>query len=277
MIVVGEKEDGAEINTKEFELDNELSIITKKNILPPRIIKKIGDRIKESKIEITKEQLYKLVEKIQEIIQTYERPGQFERHEVEKHVSDEIDRKMETVINEENTDMKKIADTVEQLKERIKIIEENRLDGIKGAKGRIIKTKDVKSLEKIDFLGEEMQPLEEVPNDPESIVVLMKWLQYLVDKTGKNNLPDVLGYYVDIDWISDDVRLDLIKYSKGIIDENIKEGVNKESVNLSTKDHIQSLLFIQKLKGIHLDERFMFRIDREMEKLAKSIEDYQTK
>jgi flagellar protein FlaD len=103
----------------------------------------------------------------------------------------------------------------------------------------------------------------------------MKWLQYLVDRTGKNNLPDTLGYYVDIGWISEDVRLDLINYSKGITEEPAQTGTHPPF--LPTKDHLQSLLFIQKLKGIQLDDRFLIKIERDMEKIVKSLEGYPLK
>ncbi len=250
---------------EEFDLDAELSIIVEKNMLPSRIAEKIGEKLTEKNINVTKEQLYKLVEKIQSAIQTYTGSSQtFTPVNFSKDAATEV-----------NADMKTLVESIEKLEERIKNIEENKISGLKGVTGKLVRTKDIKSLETEIQLQEEMEPLFEILNDPESVVVLMKWLQYLVDKLGKNNLPDILGYYVDIDWISDDVRLDLIKYSKGITDA--KEGLKKGMTNLSTRDHIQSLLFIQKLKGQQLDERFIWKIDREMEKMAKSIEDYQFK
>jgi flagellar protein FlaD len=252
--------------TEESELDVELSIIVEKNMLPPKIAEKIGEKLKERDINITKEQLYKLVEKIQSAIQTF---AGFNQTFVP--VNDSNDATVEV-----NADMKTLVESIEKLEERIKNVEESELQKVKGVTGRLVKTKDIKTVKKTDVtLQEEMEPLLEISNDPESVVVLMKWLQYLVDKLGKNNLPNILGYYVDVDWISDDVRLDLIKYSKGITDA--EEGTKKGTTNLSTKDHIQSLLFIQKLKGQQLDERFIWKIDREMEKMAKSIEDYQFK
>ena len=250
--------------TEEFDLDVELATIVEKNMLPSRIAEKIGEKLKEKNIKITKEQLYKLVEKIQSAIQTY--TGQtFVPVNYSKDAAAEV-----------NANMKELVESIEKLEERIKDIEDTKLEGLKGVTGRLVKTKDIKTVEKAGVvLQEEMEPLFEISNDPESIVVLMKWLQYLVDKLGKNNLQDILGYYVDIDWISDDVRLDLIKYSKGITDA--KEGAKRGMTNLSTRDHIQSLLFIQKLKGQQLDERFIWKIDREMEKMTKSIEEYQFK
>jgi len=255
--------DEREQNLVPFELDQELSIIVKNNGLPQRIADKIGQKIKEHNIQLTRNQLYQLVEKIQNVLQSSGLP-----------VSPL--RKSDETAAYQSADMKKLLDSIDQLKDRIRVIENGNFKGLKGPSHRLVKTKDIKVTDKVDLsYQEEIEPLLDIANDPESIVVLMKWLQYLVDKIGKEKLPELLGYYVDIDWISDDVRLDMIKYSKGITDNSKKDTTHQP--NLSTKDHIQSLLFIQKLKGIELDDRFIFRIDRQMEKMARSIEEYQFK
>ena len=174
----------------------------------------------------------------------------------------------------ENNDMKKLVETIEQMQKRLTAIERGHRVNLKGSYPPTVTTRDIKTFDDIHvtLTEEDFYPLLEIPNDPESVVVLMKWLQYLVDKVGKNHLPDILSYYVDIGWISDDVRLDLIKYSKGITEEHPGQSPPPQSPNLPTKDHIQSLLYIQKLKGIYLDDRFVCRIEREMEKLTKSLE-----
>jgi len=265
---VGKIEDENQSSTSGFNLDAELSIIIKNNILPRRIVEKIGEKIKENKIKINKEQLYKLVDKIQNVIQS--------KNGINQNIGiNTPDQKIEQ-ISVTSSDMEKLVESIEKLKDRIKNIEENNLKDFESGKNRFVETKDIKILNKGNEVNlEEIEPLLELTNDPESVVVLMKWLQYLVDKLGKDNLPDVLSYYVDIDWISDDVRLDLIKYSKGITCD--KDSIKKIPANLSTKDHIQSLLFIQKLKGQQLDDRFIWKIDREMEKMAKSLDGYQLK
>jgi len=251
-------------STEKLEIDSELSKIVEKKLLSPKIAEKIQKKLKENNIKISKEQLYRLVEKIQDTMQKYERFGPSESKKTE--------------LTTDNKDMKKLADTIEKLGERIRIIEENQFENLKGITGKTIKMSDIKTGTKTSVpFQEEIEPLTVVPNDPENIVVLMKWLQYLVDKLGKNKLPDILGYYADIGWISDDVRFDIINYSKGITNEITKKDTEKASPTLSTKDHIQSLLFIQRLKGRQLDDRFMFRLDREIEKMEKSIEDYQFK
>lgn len=243
-----------------FNLDAELSAIKKKNVLPPRIIDKIGGMLKEKNIAITKEQLYLLLDKIQSVLQAYAPSGQSFTPLSSSNSSDGSD------------DMKTLFESIERIEERIERIEEEKLAFMKENADGIVKVDDVKTLDSVDNgLHHGIEPLCEIGNDPESVVVLMKWLQYLVDKIGKSNLGDILGYYVDVEWISDDVRLDLLKYSKGISDA--KEAVKKGMNNLSTKDHIQSLLFIQKLKGHQLDEHFVWKIDREMEKMSKSIDE----
>ena len=169
--------------------------------------------------------------------------------------------------------MKRLYDDVADLKDRLQAIEQNSLEGVRGVTGRLVKTQDIHSPPRSSADQDGLQPLEAIPSDPESIVIVMKWLSYMVERIGKRNLPDVLGYYVDIGWISDDVRLDLINYSKGIIEEPRPE-TQQTPTALPTKDHLQSLLFIQKLKGIHLDDRFLCKIDREMERMTKSLEQY---
>jgi len=275
-------EDVGEKPLDEFELGSELSAIAANNILPSRIVNKIGDKLKDKNIEITKSQLYNLVDKIKTVMRTH---AKFEHtKKIKEPENPESNNKPEKLMVqpqpiEQNADMKKLVETIEQLNARLTNIEQNGLKDVETPKIKTVTEKDIETTEKVEvsIKGEEMYPLIEIPNDPESIVVLMKWLQYLVDKVGKAHLPDVLGYYVDIGWISDDVRLDLIKYSKGLTEENKGSENKKETPNLPSKDHLQSLLFIQKLKGAQIDERFMGRIEREMGKLAKSLDSYQFK
>ena len=263
---------------EELEVAAELATIIERNMLPQRIAQRIGEKIKEKNIKVTKDQLYKLVEKIQSTLRSYtsSTSSQLEQQKKAEHlILVKEEKKPWNSTTVQTTDMMQLVEAVEKLGERLKVIEENRIEGIKGVTGKLVKTKDIKTLESAEILGEDIQPLEHIPSDPESIVVIMKWLQYLVEKIGKNNLPDVLGYYVDIGWISDDVRLDLISYSKGITGEPAQTGT--QSSHLPTRDHLQSLLFIQKLKGLQLDERFLSKIDRDMEKMVKSLEGYQLK
>ncbi|MFO7678326.1 MAG: FlaD/FlaE family flagellar protein [Thermoplasmatota archaeon] len=254
--------------TQEVNIDRELSTIIEKNILPRSIVAKIGIKLKDKHINLTKDQFNKLIKKIQSELKGYtsDEPALKQQERYDRYSSSSKD----------DATMIELIHSLDNLEKRIQEIEENNLIELKKLSEKVLIPNNIKTIEKINSpILSKMDPLREIPYDPESVVVIMKWLQYLVDKLGKNNLADILGYYVDIDWISDDVRLDLIKYSKGISDD--KETVKKASHNLSTKEHIQSLLYIQKLKGQHMDEKFIWKIDREIEKMSKSIEEYQFK
>jgi archaeal flagellar protein FlaD len=260
---------------EENEVGLEINYVIEHNLLPQRIAQKVGEKLKEKNIKVTKEQLYRLIEKIQNALQTYapQTFNQLKKVEFSQITRDEKKSNIDSMI--QTTDMKKLLDNIDQLNLRLKNLEERQIHGVKGVSGKLVQTKDIKTLDPEEVVEVNMEPLEHIPSDPESIVVIMKFLQHLVDKTGKNNLPDVLGYYVDIGWISDDVRLDLIGYSKGIIEETT--ATTSKTSHLPTRDHLQSLLFIQRLKGTQLDERFLSKIERDMEKMTKSLEGYPLK
>jgi flagellar protein FlaD len=114
--------------------------------------------------------------------------------------------------------------------------------------------------------------LNEIPLDAQSTVILMKWLQYLIDKLGKSQASDVLNFYADVGWITEDIKYDLLKYIKGITDEKPQEGKEKNR-KITSKEHIHSLLFIQKLKGKNIDD-FLWKVDQDLEKFFKNIEDH---
>jgi flagellar protein FlaD len=89
-----------------------------------------------------------------------------------------------------------------------------------------------------------------------------------MNKVGKANLSSVLQYYADIGWISDKSIKDILEYSEGITEEKKPEG----NQSLQAKDHIQSLLFIQRLKGEQPDGYFLSRIERDISKMTRGME-----
>ena len=141
---------------------------------------------------------------------------------------------------------------------------------------KIVTTEDIKFPNQTKQIVREwnLDPLIEIPGDTESIIILMKWLQSLIDKCGRQNLSNILDYYVDIGWISDDVKISLIDYSQGITGD---EKTLKEVSDLPSKDHIESLLFIQKLKGIQFDKHFIDRIEGEITRMTKKVSNYNSK
>ncbi len=246
------------------DLEKELSTLVYKKVIPSKIAEKLEKKLKEKNVKLSKEQLHALVYKIREVINDI-RSGK-------TPVSGGVD-----------TDTQGLIETIERLEGRISSIESGRPSKTKG-----FTTNDIHIPGKTRSTNYEwdMDPLMDIPNDPESIIILMKWLQYLVDKCGHSHLSDILDYYVDIEWISDDAKISLLDYSQGITEGYSKSGTEdgekerekgKTFSDLPAKDHIQSLLFIQKLKGTHLDKHFLDRIDGELTRIAKKLDNYKFK
>jgi archaellum component FlaD/FlaE len=244
--------------SNDYDLGNELSNLVNQKVIPQRIAEKLEKKLKEKKIKISKQQLYTLVYKLRDIINDYKK-------------SDHIKNKTESPVWEkQDTDMQNLIQTVENLEERISHIESGAPSDLK-----VVTTDDIK----VNQEEWELTPLKDIPNDPERIIVIMKWLQFLIDKCGRDNLTNILDYYVDIGWISEDAKIRLVDFSHGITEDNMEgENVsNKDITNLPSKDHIQSLIFIQKLKGKELDKHFLDKIDGELNRISKKLNNYQFK
>jgi flagellar protein FlaE len=260
-----------------FDLENELSSLVEKKVISRRIADRLEKKLNEKKVNISKEQLQILVKKIGEIVRTYS------RSEKPLNNENEILKVEKNQEKKSNTDMNQLIETVEKMKQKLSTIETGiakNEEKNKTTLPKIVTTDDIKIPKSIETTIKEFEfePLTEIPNDPENIIVLMRWLQYLIDKCGHINLSTILDYYIDIRWISQDAKLILIDYSNGITEDNSKrEIVKREIIDLPSKDHIQSLFFIQKLKGKDIDKHFIDRIDGELTRITKKLDNYHFK
>ena len=104
-------------------------------------------------------------------------------------------------------------------------------------------------------------------NRPETSIILLNWIQFLMEKVGRNNLTDILEYYVDIDWISEEVSSEMLDYASGI-----DYFVERPTWKLLPEDHTRSLLFIEQLRGRKLDKNLISRLERDLDKIIRSSE-----
>lgn len=253
-----------------FELEKELSTLVAKAVIPSFVADKINEKLNKAGLKLTLVQLYDLIDFIKKEMKVRQHSKHPSYVKEGKETGD-----LAGIKEEEDVAIDRIFKTIERLSNRIKRVEEARIKGFDGSTGKIVTTEDIEVPEKISIPRHgKVYPLDEIPNDPECIVVLMKWLQNLVDKVGKDNLLDVLEYYVDVGWLSDKVITNLIEYSEGITEERREgEETGKKISDLQTKDHLQSLLFIQRLKGEQPDSYFLSRIERELSKMTKNLGD----
>jgi flagellar protein FlaD len=110
--------------------------------------------------------------------------------------------------------------------------------------------------------------LECIRADPTSVVVLLNWIEFLMERVGRNNLMDALDYYVDIGWINEAVMSEIMAYARGI-----DYYVEKPTWRLLPEDHTKSLLFIERLSGRKIDRNMLSSIDREMAKVKHGLEE----
>ncbi|MCD4843641.1 MAG: hypothetical protein K8R25_04040 [Methanosarcinales archaeon] len=111
--------------------------------------------------------------------------------------------------------------------------------------------------------------LEDVENDSESSIILLNWVEFLMEKVGKNNLMDVLDYYNEIGWISEKISNKILVYASGIdyYDE-------KPTWKLMPEDHTKSLMFIERLCGKKMNINAIHKIERDMDKVKHHSEPY---
>ncbi len=109
--------------------------------------------------------------------------------------------------------------------------------------------------------------LQSVGNEADHVKIAMELLDFLLKMVGPNNLPSILDYYIEIGWISETARLDLLAYasSLGFAEE-------KPDWKMSTEDHLKSLWFIDQLCGHKTDKTRLFRVNYEIEKMYKGID-----
>lgn len=116
--------------------------------------------------------------------------------------------------------------------------------------------------------GQSIQ-LAHIMKNSTSIKLCMEWLEFLMELVGRNNLPDILSYYEELGWITEDVRMELMRYAEGI-----DFYMEKPDWKLTPDDHVKSIWFIENLAGIKVDKNKLSVIDRDIEKVRKSSEIY---
>ncbi len=72
--------------------------------------------------------------------------------------------------------------------------------------------------------------------NPKNELVLLEWLDFLFKNNDMQDFIEVLSYYVDLGWISSNVRNYLISYARGII-KNEKGDKTFSEVQMGTKKY----------------------------------------
>ncbi len=255
-------------------LEKELHVLVEKNVISQRIAEKIKQKVQKEKLSINQNDLVKLIDHVQLLLNS--RTSKEHSHQIFGN---------NTIQHQEIPDSPEFSLTLKQnsmphdtLQREISAIEKKLEKINKEQKKYDEEPEDLPKKQK-NVISQNKHhsivPLSELVNDPEHIIVLFKWLQYLIDKIGSEQLPSMLNYYVDIHWISENVCMNLLKYAKGITFEEEEKTKQHHLSTFTTTDHLQSFLFIQKLKGTALTEDFLWKIDNELEQMERALHYHQ--
>jgi len=121
------------------------------------------------------------------------------------------------------------------------------------------------------FAPSEKPRLEDVPlQDTRSIMILLKWIEFMLERVGHEGLRDLLNYYVDINWISERVMFIVLKFAKGIklYHENSDW---RPAGYMNVKDHMTSLLFIEALRTGKFDRDVVMKVERDIYSIRKEV------
>ncbi len=112
--------------------------------------------------------------------------------------------------------------------------------------------------------------LTSIPESTRSMMFLLKWIEFMIERVGYDGLSDLLDYYVDIGWISEDVMFEVLKYSKGIRLYHEKSDWRPVGY-MTVQDHIMSLLFIEALRTGKMNKDLLLDVERQVYRIKKEV------
>lgn len=124
------------------------------------------------------------------------------------------------------------------------------------------------SVEKGDEKQTDGLKLKMLPTDPKRIIFLLKWIEYLVERVGYEELENALDYYVDIGWISEEVLFTILRYAKGVKLYHEKSDWRPVGY-LNVQDHIMSLMFIEALRTGKFSRETIMEVEREVFRMKR--------
>ena len=140
-----------------------------------------------------------------------------------------------------------------------------------------------------------MPILMDIRRDPMTLTLLMRWVEFLLERVTREKFSLVIDYYVEIGWISGNVRSQVLAYARGEMQDITKymggeEDISDESPDLkvtsaavykkvddwrlSADDHLKSMLFISKMAGIEVDRDKLNSLEQQIKRFKENLEGY---
>ncbi|MEM2934231.1 MAG: FlaD/FlaE family flagellar protein [Halobacteria archaeon] len=189
---------------------------------------------------------------LQEIKAKEEKMQTLTPEQIEAKLLELRDKLPPTVITELEQNLKKVKVTEEQFKEIIaRVMQaytstafESELEKINQRLNEL----DNSVSYFVKYLENEFQkPSIEIGSDIISTSILLKWVEFLLSRTGEEYLGEVLKTYVDLGWITE-----ALSSKMQLLARTLHIPTEAKNPKLEAKDHIQSLIFIERLKAVNL-------------------------
>ncbi len=112
--------------------------------------------------------------------------------------------------------------------------------------------------------------LEAIGDDVVSLMVALRWLEFLLDNYGAENTLDILDYYESLGWISPSAKEQMFKFTKIT---GIMAPAQEYKIKPTIQDHIVTMLFIEKLNGGEISRDLIERLERDFRLLKKGVDE----
>lgn len=132
--------------------------------------------------------------------------------------------------------------------------------------------------------------LSRLPSDYLSNVVVMRWVEFLLNRVVRDRLPLVLDYYKDIGWISEEVKSVIMAVARGENQDFDAPEIEEESEfdlsqipmgktdykmiddwRMTAEDHLRSLLFIHMMAGDRVDKNRLSTLEQTITDIKRSL------
>jgi len=155
--------------------------------------------------------------------------------------------------------------------------------------------------------------LREFRSDYATVVLVLRWVEFLLERVKREKLARLLDYYVDIGWISPKVKSHVMVYARGEVQEATAYGPSgfdmepddamvalelengseppagdygdydlpeesgrqaRDDWKLTAEDHLKSLTFIQRMAGHRIDRNSLNSLEQEIRVIKYSLKKY---
>jgi len=128
----------------------------------------------------------------------------------------------------------------------------------------------------------------------------MRWIEFLFERITRGKISLALDYYVEVGWISEDVKHEIMSIARGEMQDVTKYMAHEEAATaeetlgeevgaieaapaiykkiedwrLTADDHLKSLLFICNIAGVKVDKDKLNSLELMIQRFKESLENF---